>query len=96
MATYVYRCARCGDFERQHPMGEAAATRPCPDCGEPAARRYTAPAVRHTTPSSWSRAREYAQRSAESPEVVSAPPPRGASGGVRVSRDPRHARLPRP
>ncbi|EHR51108.1 putative regulatory protein, FmdB family [Saccharomonospora marina XMU15] len=91
MVSYAYRCPRCGEFETRLPMGRATATLGCPDCGASAVRRFTAPALRRAaTPVD--HARERAERSAHEPEVVSAPPPKP----VRVSRDPRHARLPRP
>ncbi|WP_199432113.1 FmdB family zinc ribbon protein [Qaidamihabitans albus] len=91
MATYAYHCAWCGQFEIRRPMGEAANTEPCPVCGDCAARRFTAPALRRGS-TTLTRAREDAERTAERPDVVTAPPP----SGTRVSRDPRHARLPRP
>jgi len=93
MVTYSYRCRECGDFDVRAPMGRATARCSCPRCGASAARRFTVPLVRRGDPAVW-RAVESAERSAERPEVVSGPPP--GPGAVRVSRDPRHARLPRP
>jgi putative FmdB family regulatory protein len=93
MVTYSYRCRRCGDVDVRAPMGSAEPRRACPRCGEWAVRRFTAPRVGRGDVAVW-RARERTERSAEQPEVVSGLPPR--QGGPRVSRDPRHARLPRP
>ncbi|MER7113269.1 FmdB family zinc ribbon protein [Saccharomonospora azurea] len=93
MVTYSYRCRQCGDFDVRAPMGSAAPRRACPRCGGSAGRRFTAPRVRRGDAAVW-RALESTERSAEHPEVVSGLPP--ASGAARVSRDPRHARLPRP
>ena len=34
MATYEYRCAKCGvEFEVKRPMSEAGTPAPCPACG---------------------------------------------------------------
>ncbi len=33
MASYVYRCAQCGDTERTAPIGTAARETPCQSCG---------------------------------------------------------------
>nr|WP_277068382.1 zinc ribbon domain-containing protein [Saccharomonospora viridis] len=93
MVTYSYRCRQCGDFDVRVSMGEAEGVWACPWCGASAVRRFTAPQVRCGGDVAVRRAYEYAERSAEQPEVVSAPPPARAP---RVSRDPRHARLPRP
>ncbi|MEY7972091.1 FmdB family zinc ribbon protein [Saccharomonospora xinjiangensis] len=92
MVTYSYRCRRCGDFDVRAAMGEAGSRWPCPRCGDASARVFTAPRLRRGDPAVW-RAMESAERTAEQPGVVSAPP---RSGTTRVSRDPRHARLPRP
>ncbi|ACU96987.1 FmdB family zinc ribbon protein [Saccharomonospora viridis] len=92
MVTYSYRCRQCGDFDVRMPMGEATGAWACPWCGTSAVRRFTAPQVRRGDVAV-RRAYEYAERSADEPEVVSAPPP---ARPPRVSRDPRHARLPRP
>lgn len=37
MPTYVYQCARCGEFEQQQAIVEPALDR-CPSCGEPVQR----------------------------------------------------------
>lgn len=92
MAVYSYRCGQCGPFEVSRPMGQAASAEPCSGCGAPAARKFTAPRVQRGN-NAWNRAYEHAESTAENPGVVSAPPP---SGQARISRDPRHARLPRP
>ncbi len=93
MVTYSYRCRQCGDFDVRMPMGEATGAWACPWCGTSAVRRFTAPQVRRGGDVAVRRAYEYAERSADEPEVVSAPPP---ARPPRVSRDPRHALLPRP
>ncbi|MYV97654.1 zinc ribbon domain-containing protein [Streptomyces sp. SID3343] len=91
MATYVYRCVTCGDFEVARPLGEAAAGEPCPVCADPGRRVWTAPRLGNTGVGMRLAATE--ERSAHAPAVTSGPP---ARPGVSGSGDPRHARLPRP
>jgi putative FmdB family regulatory protein len=94
MAVYVYRCAEHGATEASRPIGTAAAAIPCPACGSPAARIFTAP--RLSLGSSARRALiDRTERTRDEPDIVSAPPPR-RSGGAAVGRDPRLRRLPRP
>jgi putative FmdB family regulatory protein len=40
MATYLYECPRCGEFETEHPMSQPPLER-CPTCGD-AVRRLIA------------------------------------------------------
>jgi putative FmdB family regulatory protein len=96
MARYDYLCRRCGRVELTLPMGAAAEEEGCPDCGGPARRVYTAPAL-GSGRSPLARAREAAARSAHEPAVVRRPLP-GAPPPRRVARstNPLHARLPRP
>ncbi|MFF7242299.1 FmdB family zinc ribbon protein [Embleya sp. NPDC008237] len=91
MATYVYRCADCGDFELVRPLGEAGPDERCPGCAAPGRRVWTAPRLGNSGVGMRTAAAE--ERSAHAPAVTSGPPPRP---GVRGSGDPRHARLPRP
>ncbi|MFE3196453.1 FmdB family zinc ribbon protein [Embleya sp. NPDC055664] len=90
MATYVYRCADCGDFELTRPLGEAGPSERCPACAEPGRRVWTAPRLAGNGVRMRAAAAE--ERSAHAPTVTSGPPPRP---GVRAPGDPRHARLPR-
>ncbi|GAB94976.1 putative FmdB family regulatory protein [Kineosphaera limosa] len=91
--TYAYRCPECGDFDRLHPMHEVPDRQICPGCSTPASRRWTAVGLGHGA-SPAMRALDSAARSASEPSVVSAPPP--GERGRPISRDPRHAKLPRP
>jgi len=94
MAVYVYRCAEHGPTEHPWPIGTAAAAVPCPACGAPAPRVYTAP--RLSLGSSTRRALiDRTERTRDEPEVVSAPPPR-RGGGAAARRNPALRRLPRP
>ena len=49
MPLYEYRCAQCGPFDHRRVTEEANAPLPCPRCGAPARRVYTAPATRTRT-----------------------------------------------
>ena len=96
MPLYGYRCRECRDFEVQAAMGEVRETAPCPECGRPAARRFTAPHLSRSSSSAYQLI-ESTQASAAEPAVVSSP-----GGAVRSSRgggrtmNPLHQKLPRP
>ena len=98
MPTYAYRCGRCGPFERRASMIEVADAVACPGCGDEAPRGVTSPSLH--TPGTASRVAAAHERSAHAPGVtasVPAGPPAGAAPRrAPASRDPRHARLPRP
>lgn len=69
MTHYEFRCLGCGSFEQSAAMGTAPAVVACPQCGEPAPRRFTAPLVRQVaTPLGAALGR--AECSREQPEVV--------------------------
>jgi putative FmdB family regulatory protein len=46
MPLYGYRCPACGPFDAFGPAALAAGGALCPSCRAPAARTFTAPAVR--------------------------------------------------
>ena len=47
LPRYAYACDECGEaFDIERPMAEAALPAPCPACGEPARRVFTAPKLR--------------------------------------------------
>ncbi|GEL20195.1 FmdB family zinc ribbon protein [Pseudonocardia asaccharolytica] len=94
MPTYSYRCPDCSDFDLVRPMAEADAPARCPGCGRPSRRVFGAPAL-HSMDPRQRRAMDASERSADAPEVVSSVPGR-ARQAIPVTRDPRHARLPRP
>ncbi|HLU46064.1 MAG TPA: zinc ribbon domain-containing protein [Natronosporangium sp.] len=93
MAIYEYRCVQHQEFTVSFPIGEATREVPCPACGVPAARVFSAPALTRT-PRRLAAAIERAGRSAEAPEVVSTIPGRRRQR-PRLAH-PDHARLPRP
>lgn len=94
MPTYTYRCPVCGPFDLVRPMAEVAASDACPDCGRDGRRIWGAPALRGVDPG-LRRALDAGERSADRPDVVGSVPGRSPRA-TTVTRDPRHARLPRP
>jgi putative FmdB family regulatory protein len=92
--TYGYRCPAGDTFDLVRPMAEAGEPARCPDCGEPARRVFGGPALRSLDPAV-RRALDAGARSADSPDVVTSLPGRSRRA-TPVTRDPRHARLPRP
>jgi putative FmdB family regulatory protein len=94
LPTYGYRCRCCGSFDLVCAMAQAAATAPCPDCGEASSRVFRAPALRALDPGLRC-ALDADARSADAPQVVSSVPGRSRRM-TPITTDPRHARLPRP
>jgi putative FmdB family regulatory protein len=92
MATYVYRCERCGPWEIWRPIGTAESAGPCPGCGAPGRRVYTAPLL-NRAPKEVVLARSREEASRDAPQVTTAVPP-AATRPLRG--DPRWGRLPRP
>ena len=94
MPTYAHRCPVCGEFEQVRPMAESDLAARCPDCGSGAPPGVGAPG-RTTRVTGLRRALDASTRSADAPHVVGAVPGRHRRA-TRTTRDPRHARLPRP
>lgn len=94
MPTYVHRCPACGEFELVRPMAESDRAAHCPVCGAAAARLFGAPGLNALDPG-LRRALDTSAASADAPHVVGAVPGRHRRA-TRTTRDPRHARLPRP
>ncbi|MGK2881425.1 MAG: FmdB family zinc ribbon protein [Mycobacterium sp.] len=94
MPTYSYRCEECGGFPVRVPMAEVSSTAMCPTCGAAARREYAGPGVR-VLDAGLRRAFDTADRSAGEPTVTSSVPGRSRRA-TPITRDPRHARLPRP
>ena len=93
MPMYTYRCPGCGPFDVVAPMTRSRDERSCPTCASPADRVFSPPGLRQVDPS-LRRARDAEERSRHEPTVTTSVPP--SSKPAPVSRDPRHARLPRP
>lgn len=94
MATYVFRCPDCAEFEMLLPMSELAPVQDCPQCGQEARRIYTAPALTGTHRAA-DRARTAAEASAEAPPVVHSLPT-GAGIGKSPRWSPFTGAAPRP
>lgn len=94
MPTYRFSCAACGAFDLIRPMQDSGAAAGCPRCARPGQRVFGAPALRALS-SGLRGALDAHHRSAEVPEVVTAPPPRTGRIQPQVT-DPRQLRLPRP
>lgn len=93
MPTYLFRCADCGAFDVRCPIAERTQERACPRCGRLGRRVFTAPALR-TLASPVRGALEAAERSSDTPEVVTSVP--RSPRATPISTDPRHVMLPRP
>ena len=92
MTSYLFECDRCGPWEARLPMGTAEPTRPCPACGSPGLRRFTAPMLARTSPGfAAARVREEASR--DEPQIATSVPAKPARP---APRDPRWSTLPRP
>ncbi len=92
MPYYEFACRLCGSFDRFHRMAEVPDTAACPGCTGPARRRVSAGTLLHTG-STATRLLDATAGTADRPAVVSAPP---SSGRTRTTRNPLHAKLPRP
>ena len=94
MPTYRFRCHECGAFDTVRPMSQATTPASCPDCGETATRIYGVHSVRFVEPGLRA-ALDASERSADAPKVTTSIPGRSRRA-TPITRDPRHARLPRP
>ena len=94
MPTYSFRCTVCGPFDLVRRMAEAADAADCPACGRDGRRVWGAPALRGLD-DGLRRALDAGERGADRPDVVAAVPGRSRKA-TPVTRDPRHAKLPRP
>lgn len=95
MTMYVFRCNDCGPFDASFPIGTAPDRLDCPDCAAQAVRRISAPRLNHGT-NGYGRAIERAAASADRPQVVKGAIPGMAGRPTQLTRNPLHAKLPRP
>jgi putative FmdB family regulatory protein len=95
VATYRYRCSEHGPHDAALPIGTAPATRSCPSCGAPAARVFTAPMLGRASRVALA-AHDATRVTAETPAVVSSPPPRPGGTPAAASPNPAWRRLPKP
>lgn len=95
MAIYEYRCPENSRFEASHPIGKAPDTMPCPSCGEPSRRLFTAPHLSKAGSSAF-RLIDSTHRSADEPTVVTSQIPGTPRRVQQYSSNPLHQKLPRP
>lgn len=93
MPVYEFRCADAHVHEAVLAIDSDQRSMPCRTCGAAAARLISAPGLSRLG-STRARLIEKSERSAHEPAVVEGIP-RGRRS-TPVSRDPRHAKLPRP
>lgn len=94
MATYQYRCDEHGLVETTRPLGTAPPHVGCPSCGGASRRAYTVPRLSLTDRRATA-LRDSAERTRETPDVVTALPAR-APARAHVRPSPAQRRLPRP
>lgn len=95
MPVYEFRCESDHLHERVLPIAAEERTAPCPDCGGTSRRLISAPGLSRLA-TAQARAIGAAEDSAHAPAVVDRVPGAGDRRPARITRDPRHARLPRP
>ncbi|MET0964870.1 MAG: FmdB family zinc ribbon protein [Nakamurella sp.] len=95
MTMYVFRCNDCGPFDAAFPIGTAPSAAACPACAAASAKVITAPRVGRGA-TGYSRAVEQTMASAHRPQVVSGSLPGSVRRPVPITRNPLHAKLPRP
>ena len=95
MAIYEYLCPDSTRFEATHPIGDAPDTLPCPSCGRPSRRVFSAPHLSRTGSAAF-RLIDSTHRSAAEPEVVSSQLPGTPRRVQQYSSNPLHRKLPRP
>lgn len=96
VATYEFRCAEHGVITVAVPMTEVTGTIPCPTCGAAARRLFSAPQLA-LGDSTARRIIDATRRSADQPQVVTAPVGQPLSARRRRPlADPRTAKLPKP
>ncbi|MEU9207626.1 zinc ribbon domain-containing protein [Streptomyces sp. NPDC048415] len=94
MPTYAFRCAACGEFDAAFPMASVPAQLDCQACGGAARRIFSAPHL-GVGPSTAMKLLDATKRTASEPAVTESLPGRQTSPRP-VSRNPLHAKLPRP
>lgn len=94
MARYDYRCADCGVYEVDRPVGTAEPEHACPGCSKASRRQFSGGALLSGN-GPLSRARDAERASAHEPSVVRAVPP-GPARRRAPAAHPLHSKLPRP
>ncbi|MBY4126772.1 zinc ribbon domain-containing protein [Rhodococcus fascians] len=93
--TYSFRCAqRCAPVEHRFSMADVPGEVACPECGGPAVRQISSPALGRGN-SAAMKAHDASKATADTPTVVSSIPTQGRASSPTTS-NPLHRRLPRP
>lgn len=95
MPNYSFRCAEGCAFDAMYSMSEVPRQTACTKCGATATRAITAPHLSAAGSSAYGLL-ERSSRSAHDPQTVDRLPARGAASRQPVTRNPLHARLPKP
>lgn len=95
MPNYRYTCAEGCQFDALFAMAEVPAELECRSCGAAARRTITAPYLSAAGSAAYGLI-DRAATSAHEPAVVSSLPSRGPGTAQPVTRNPLHAKLPRP
>ncbi|MET0865561.1 MAG: FmdB family zinc ribbon protein [Nakamurella sp.] len=95
MTTYVFRCNGCGSFDAAFPIGTAPSSAACPSCAAASPKVITAPRIARGA-TGYSRAIEQTMATADRPAVVTGALPGAARRPTPITRNPLHAKLPRP
>lgn len=95
MIAYQYRCHRDGTVDLRWPMGSAPERATCPLCEGGVVRSISAPML-SLAPRARIAAIDRAEKSRDSPAVVSNLPPRPAGRRTPRATSPLQQRLPRP
>lgn len=95
MPVYEFRCEQSHVHELVLPMSSDSRSAICPQCGGSAQRLISAPGLSRAN-SARARLIEATEGTASAPGVVDRLPSSRARRATPVSRDPRHAKLPRP
>ncbi|WP_087013375.1 FmdB family zinc ribbon protein [Leucobacter sp. 7(1)] len=95
MPNYRYTCAEGCQFDALFSMSEVPAQLDCRSCGASARRTITAPFLSAAGSSAYG-LMDRAAATAHEPAVVSNLPSRGPGQATPVTRNPLHAKLPRP
>jgi putative FmdB family regulatory protein len=92
--TYAFRCPACGDFDARFPMTSIPTQLDCRTCGGGARRIFSAPHLGLGS-STAVKLLDATERTASEPAVVASLPDRRTPPRP-VTRNPLHAKLPRP
>lgn len=95
MPSYSFRCEEGCSFDALYPMAEVPRETNCRRCGGAARRAVTAPHLSSAGSAAY-RLVDSAAQSAHEPTVVGGLPAQPPARRQAVTRNPLHAKLPRP